>query len=1142
MLLGIAGNDKRVHDSKQAMWRWIGVVLSITVLVGLLSVPAAIAQTSTGTISGTVSDQNEGVMPNATVTIMNTLTGNQRRIPTNETGIFVFNSLPVGNYRLVVEAPGFKTYNTEGIRLDVSDRLHLMVRMEVGETTQSVTVQSEVGGLQTESADLSNLIAPAQIQNLPLSGRVYSQVLDLFPGISPEGGRMGAGTGLSADTAVSINGGQSNSNVWMMDGVSNMGLGSNNGNAVTPSADAIEEFRVLRGDYSAEYGGGTGGIVNVVTKAGTQQFHGSAFEYMRNDKLDAADFFLNSSGGTKSKLRQHDFGFTLGGPFWIPGGYNRDKTKDFFFFSFEGRRESRGVVQVGTVPSARQRIGILDPTCSVSTGPCTPQAFDPMEQPVDGENVPQSLIDPNSTAMLARYPLPNTTFADHGFNWIDSPNNYVTNNQEMGRWDHNFTDNTRLMFRYVQEDQGATNYQDGWTDDQFPSVNSDLYFASKNLVANLTKILSPRMLNVAQFGYSARPCGLVDGKTSDPKLLSREGYTYTELFPETSGSWPRNRGFDGFDSLKHRSNYRNDMEIFQVRDNFSYTMGAHNFKAGFDWSSGRLGEPANGSGDFTAGYFKFRDTYSMLLGKVRSYSEEQTKNVVPSRLTDLGIYVADTWKVTRSLTLDMGLRWQYLGPARSAKDNISNFYASVYDRSRCSISAFDEDGLVDPERCDTMNGIVTPGSPNAASAALVERHFQDWEPRLGIAWTPFASRRFVIRTGGGIFHGRDAGSLTSALGLPPPYNRTVELSSLTFAALSPGRLSPFNPETPQAPTFLQTLDPVYKTPTSYQYSFGVQYELAPRSTIDVSYVGSRQIHQGRNRDINQVPAQYRKGVFDGDVLPDLVRPYLGYTSIYVNERVGTTRYNSLQGLFSHRMGKGLTFQAAYAWGTTISTAGNRDSEAIDSAVYDAYNPGLEKGFASADQRHSLTFNYNWELPFFESAGGLTRSLLGGWQLSGVTALRSGLPASVCSSGGYAGLFGNECERTDLIAKPNLSRGERSLLHYFNTDAFVLQEPGTIGNASKGVVRMPGVSNWDISAFKEFRLPLFPARATGEEARLQLRADFFNAFNHTQFCGVNTDFIPLRDSAGSKADPDSGFGAVNCARAPREVQLGLRLVW
>lgn len=1124
------------------MKRQLQVSFLAAVVLALAVIPAAVAQESTGTISGIVLDENEGLIANANVAVIDILTGRRRQIPTSTAGTFVFNSLPVGDYRLTVEMAGFKTYHAEGIRLDVSDRRYFMVKMEVGQTTQSITVRGEAGAIQTESADVSNLVAPSQLKDLPLGGRVYSQVLDLFPGVSPEGGRLGSGTGLNADTATSINGGQSNSNVWMVDGVSNMGIGSNNGNAVTPSVDAIEEFKVLRGNYGAEYGGGTGGIVNVVTKAGTQQFHGTAFEFLRNDKLDATDFFLNSSGGAKSKLRQHDFGATVGGPFWIPGRYNHDRTKDFFFFSYEGRRESRGVVQTSTVPTARQRVGILDPTCAVTPGPCVVQPFDPQEQTVDEPNVPRAMIDPNATAMLARYPLPNTTFADHGFNWIDSPNNYLVHNQAMGRWDHNFGDKTRLSFRYIQEDQSATNYQDGWGDDAFPSVNSDLFYGGKNLVTNVTTILTPRMLNVAQFGYNGRPFGLVDGKTSDPKLLSRDGFTYTELFPETSGSWPRNRGFDGFDRIKHQSNYLNHMDIFQVRDNLAYTFGKHNLRAGFDWSSGRLSEMANGAGNFTAGSLRLRTARDVLLGKIRSYQEEQTTNVVPSRMIDLGLYIADNWKIRSDLTLDFGLRWQYLGPARSEKNNISNFYGTVYDRSRCSTAAFDEDGLVDPKLCDTMNGIVTPQSPVAASAALVHHHYQNWEPRLGIAWTPLASRKLVIRTGAGIFHGRDAGSLTSALGMPPPFNRTAELTSLTFSQLAPGILAPFNPDTPQAPTFLQTLDPIYKTPASYQYSFGAQYELAPGTTLDVSYVGSHQIHQGRNRDINQVPAQSRKDVYDGNINPDLVRPYLGYSNIYVNERTGTTRYNSLQAFVSHRLGRQLMFQAAYAYGTTISTTSNRDSEAIDSPVYDAYNPSIEKGFASADQRHALTFNYNWELPFFSGATGFSRAVLGGWQVSGVTAFRTGLPASVCAEGGYAGLFGSECERTNLVAAANLDRGERRLLRYFNTSAFVLQAPGTIGNAGKGIVRMPGVSNWDISAFKEFRLPGFGARQAGEEARLQFRADFFNAFNHTQFCGANTNFVPLSDEAGSPADPGTGFGAVDCARAPREIQLGLKFMW
>lgn len=219
--------------------------------------------------------------------------------------------------------------------------------------------------------------------------------------------------------------------------------------------------------------------MNVVTKGGTQQFHGTAFEFLRNDKLDATDFFLNSSGGEKSKLRQHDFGVTAGGPFWIPGKYNTDRTKDFFFFSYEGRRESRGVVQVGTVPSARQKAGILDPNCVATEGPCAKQPFDPLEQVVDEPNVAAADMDPNGIAFLQRYPTPNTSFADHGFNWIASPNDYLVHNQFMGRWDHNFAEKARVMFRYIQERQSANNFQDGWGDDAFPSANSDMFYTAR---------------------------------------------------------------------------------------------------------------------------------------------------------------------------------------------------------------------------------------------------------------------------------------------------------------------------------------------------------------------------------------------------------------------------------------------------------------------------------------------------------------------------------------------------------------------------------------------------------------------------------------------------------------------------------------
>ena len=519
---------------------------------------------------------------------------------------------------------------------------------------------------------------------------------------------------------------------------------------------------------------------------------------------------------------------------------------------------------------------------------------------------------------------------------------------------------------------------------------------------------------------------------------------------------------------------------------------------------------------------------------------------MPDRWRDLAVYFQDTFKVRSNLTLDYGLRWQYLGQVFSAHDNIANFIPSRFDKSKCSSAAFTPDGLVDPTLCDTLNGIVTPKSSGIASRALVRNHFNDWEPRFGFSWSPLASRKFLVRGGAGIFHGRDAISQTSALGQPPPNNRTAVLNNVSFSQLVPGQLSPFNPNLPQPPLLLQTLDPIYFNPQSYQFSFGFQYELPASTLFEINYVGSHQIHQGRNRDINQIAPQDQAAVYDGSLNPDLVRPYLGYSHIYVNERAGSTSYNSLQVYANKRMSRGLQFQVAYTFSKLISDTINRDSEGRASPMQDAFNPRAERSLANQDQTHALTFNYIYQLPFFRNAkNAFAKSALGGWELVGLATFRSGLPFTPCIDHDVAGTRGEECQRPDLIANPNLDRGKRTIRSYFNTDAFVLQEPGTFGNSARNVIRGPGINTWDVSLFKDFEFPWFGSHKNvhaAESARLQFRAEFFNAWNHTQFASVDNTFTPAADVAGSKVDPGSSFGTVNGARSPREIQLGLKLIF
>ncbi len=1114
-------------------------ICCIILLITLALAAALPGQEITGNISGTVTDPAGSVIPKANVIATNTGTGAVRTTQATSAGVFFLNNLAVGNYTLSVEAAGFKKHETSGIRVDVNDRLSFAIKMEIGAVSESVEVSAAAVQLQSETAEVSNLIGSAQTQAMPLNGRVFSQLVDLVPGVVSENGRVGGGTGLDSDTNVAINGSQTNSNLWLIDGQNNMDIGSNAGNVVTPPLDALEEFKVLRNNFSAEFGQVTGGVINVVTKAGTKNFHGSVYEFFRNDKLDANDFFLNSSGSPKSELRYNNFGYVLGGPFWIPGLYNRDKSKDFFLASYEGRRTVRGNVATDNVPTQRQRNGILDPTCSVTQGPCTVQPADPFEQTLQGEaNVSPSQIDPNATAILNRYPLPNASYASAGFNFIASENTGTIDNVQLYRWDHNFTEKAMLMVRVMGEDQGLGGINSQlWGDDNFPSVNSDWQFTAKNTMAKFTYLITPRMVNDFQFGYTNNFIHFQTGKSSDPKLASRAGFTYTELFPQTSGSFPGFNGVDGFGTVQHFAPFTNREALLQWKDDVAYTVGSHNLKFGVFIGRSRKREPANGGEDDTAGLISASSFHDLLLGNLANYQEEQTLNPVYDRWSDGALYVQDTWKFTHSLTFDLGLRWQYLGQVYSAHNNIANFFPNRYDPSKCSQAAFLPGDLIDPAMCDTLNGIVTPSSPNIPSRALVRNHWNDWEPRFGIAWSPL--NKFVFRAGGGMFHGRDAISQTSALGQLPPNDRTATLNNVTFS-----QLAPFNPATPQPPTLLGSLDPNYNNPLSYQYSAGGQYQAARDTVIELNYVGSHQIHQGRNRDINQTPYQDLLGAYEGSLNPDLYRPYLGYSQLYVNGRDGTTRYNSFQLFANRRFTSGLEFQVAYTWSRLISDTINRDTESRATPVQDAFNLKAEKALANQDQPQTFTVNYIYEFPFLKnSSNKFAKGAIGGWEVVGIYTARSGLPQTVCIDHDVVGLTdgGAVCQRPDVIAPPNLDKGKRTILNYFNTAAFALQAPGTFGNSARNNVRGPGINNFDFSLFKNFSLPRFTG-GSAEGPKLQFRGEFFNVFNHTQFSGINTTFVPAQDVAGSPVSPSSPFGSVTGARAPREIQLALKLIF
>jgi hypothetical protein len=667
-------------------------------------------------------------------------------------------------------------------------------------------------------------------------------------------------------------------------------------------------------------------------------------------------------------------------------------------------------------------------------------------------------------------------------------------------------------------------------------------------MVKLTNIITPTLVNEFQFGYTENFIHFQTSAKSDPTLASRSGFTYTELFPQTSGSFPTVNGVDGFGTLSHQAPFTNREAVFQWQDSLSWTKGTHSLKAGFFIGRGRKREPANGGVDDTAGIMSFNSFHDLLTGDLAQYQEEETLNPVYDRWHDYAIYLQDTWKATSHLTLDFGLRWQYLGQTFSAHNNIANFYPGLYNSSQCSPAAFTSAGLVDPALCNTLNGIVTPSSPGIPGRALVQNYPNQWEPRGGIAWSPALFHdKLVYRMGAGIFHGRDAISQTSALGELPPNDRTATLTGVNISSLAP-----FNPSLPQPPTTLQTLAPNYQIPVSYQYSAGVQYSVNTDTLLAVGYAGSHQVHQGLNVNINQVPYGDLLGVYDYEnsggslgINPDTVRPYLGYSNIYVNTRQAVTRYNSLQVSLERRLQRGLQVQLAYTYSHLISDGPNQDTEGHGRPVQDAYNIAAEKSFGTQDQPQTLSINAVWEIPVFAKSGNrFLKNGLGGWQLNGIYSLRSGLPQTVCLDHDVVGLASGTdiCERPDVISNPNLSSGQRSVTEYFDIAAFQLQAPGTFGNSGRNNIRGPGINNFDLSLFKDFALPHIKGLGGTESPRLQFRTEFFNAFNHTQFNGIDTTFVPIQDAGGSGVSPSSPFGSVSGARDPREIQFALKLLF
>jgi hypothetical protein len=1066
----------------------------------LLCTPSLQAQ-NLGSIVGRVTDPTGGVIPGATVKVTRQETEVSRTYVTDETGTYLAPALNVGTYTVEVTMTGFKAYRRADIVLNVRDQLRVDIQLELGNVAETVEVTGRAVTLQTETAAVEQVVSGAQVQNIAMNGRNFLQLPALVPGASSTQPAFNTPVGVSANAGINFNGLRSSQNVWRVDGQENYDRGCGGCIEVLPSIDAIAEFKVGTANSDVDLGFGSAGQVNVAIKSGTRDFHGTLYEFLRNDAMDANNFFRNLSGGKKPKLRLNNFGYNVGGPVILPG-YNKERNKTFFFWNQEWRKiRSESVYYVPAI-SAAIRAGDFSGYSKPITDPLTGQPF-------EGNRIPASRIDPNATILLdpqLAFPLPNTP--EGYFSGVGaSPLNL---HEEILRVDHNIDERNQVFFRFVHDTLAQNQPTTMWGGQSYPTVGTLFTNQPKIYHGQWTSTFSPNIVNEASLSFGRQPLQLAPtGVWKRPSNLN-----IPELFSDNRDNRMPNISLQGVVGVNidfASWPWTNNLDTWIVRDNIAWNRGTHTLRFGGEYM--HIGKRQDLFGP-TQGAFTFNtadtghEVASFLLGRAFQYQELEVQTS-PLYLAQSGsLFINDTWRATPKLTVNVGLRWDALPHAYEAEDRVAVFYPRLYDSTKAPTVL--GNGQLVPGSGDLLNGIAQAGK-NGIPRGMVQNHWWNIQPRFGIAYRMFGDHT-VLRFGWGLFTERIQGNDIYNVGPNPPNSQTAQIYNTSLSNPGGGAAALF-------PRNLQTYDEAYKLPQVQQYNLGIQQRLAQGVVMSVSYVGSSAAYLQTGRNINQPYPDGAARVLAGTAIVNQVRPYLGWGNINSYENSTSSNYNSLQFSFRTENYRGLTLQTSYTWSHAIDYV---SGDVPGNSHQDVYNWHLERASSNFDRTHMLIFNYIYNIPIPASWNKAAQSVLGGWTLSGISSFQTGIPMNISLPGDNAGI-GGSFYRPDVAGDPNLPSGSRTRQRYFDPTVFKQPPAGKFGNLGRNVVRQGGVNNWDISIFKAFPLGW-------ESSRFEFRAEMFNAFNHTQWSGYRTGF-------GS-----TGFGEANSARDARSVQMGLKLYW
>lgn len=1084
----------------------LAISLAVASFTGTVS-----AQTSLGTVVGNITDESGAAVPGVTVRITNEGTAAERKVVVGAGGSYTVPALPPGIYTVQAEMPGFRTDIQRNVKLDVNQTSRIDIVLKVGEVTERVEVSGVAAQLQTDSSTVATTVDNKKVVELPLNGRSFTQLTLLVPGA------VGTGAAIfqSSGTAVSISGLRFEANNYTLDGVNNNETFFKS-YGVQPSIDAIQEFKVQTNITAAEFGTGAGANVNVVTKSGTNEFHGSAYEFHRNQHLSSQNYFSEQAKLSIPVFRQNQFGATFGGPVWIPKIYN-GKNKTFFFVGYEATKSGRGQSILGNIPTAAMLSGDLSRNFQ---GDAAPAIFDPAStrtvggkltrDPFPGQKIPASRLHPAVAAYAKTfYPAPNLSIP--GSNYIDTRSQSLDGKQWIARADQHFGNKNILTARYNLNDTTSSN------PGGLPTTINTLVNTFTNAMISDTHTFGPNTIADVRLGYHRNNIQIRDSAPGGLAATTAFINTYkiSGVPPEKQGVplFP-NFAIDGYTNPS-QNGFPFPDDTYSLTGSVTRNTGRHLVKAGWDFRYMKNLDDGLFTGNFHFNKDPTTDPQNVsttgqsmaayLLGLPNSALRNIGDTAAIMRKHDYSAYVQDDWKITQNLTINVGLRYDYLGWPVHRDNKLGSFDLDA--------GKFIWDGVnpIDGSAANVRRGIVNPNTKNFA-------------PRFG--WAYRLGDKTTIRSGYGLFY--SGNYLWEAQGVRGNYPFAISETQTnlnTTGATNPLE-SVFTPVLAVTRGAVVPLSAQHivnrnnKTSYTQQWNLHVQRRLTDDLLLEVGYVGNKGTHLTSFLNANTaLPGP-------GNPTPRRPFPILGAVSLMDNS--STSIYHGLQAKLEKRFSKGLTFRTNYAFGKVIDIGGSGFSRS--SSAQNPNSVGADRATSDLNRKHIFSADYVYQLPvgkgqrFGTNMSRLTDIFLGGWEVTGILTARSGTPFGVGIGRDIANIGCRSCtQRPNLVGDPYAGARNSPTL-WMNRAAFSEPAAFTFGNLGRNTLVSPSYSQFDFGGYKNFRI--------AERLGLQFRAEVFNITNKVNFGGPNANF-----------DDPTNFGRITgTAGPPREAQLGLKLIF